>query len=176
MNKISVPKYLVIPGARGTRKFELLLQLIAFFGILYLAKVSGFLFIDQNLPGMSMITHQPNQRLVALVDKQTRFSPTQADFMPNPPSDTGLVLKRKIRAIESVSFEYLTLKLLYCPEENSCDKTCVNFRKPETKASWCSTEDQREQTVFSNIETLNLVFTSTFAVDTPEVLSEKKFI
>jgi hypothetical protein len=68
MKKISVPKYLVV-YAPGIRKLELLLQTLFFLGVLVLAKISGFLFIESNFPGMSMITHQPNSRLVAIVDK-----------------------------------------------------------------------------------------------------------
>ncbi len=71
--------------------------------ILILGFYGRFIYKETNYSGASAITHVPNERLVALLNGRERFVPTQADFMPNPPSDTAFILKRAVKIYETVS-------------------------------------------------------------------------
>jgi hypothetical protein len=103
MNNIRAKKYLVMPNSK-MRKWELLCQTLSYIVIFVLAVVTRFVYREKNISGMSSIFHEPNSRLVAIIDKKTRFIPTQADFMPNPPSDTALILTKKEKTHQTVKF------------------------------------------------------------------------
>jgi hypothetical protein len=86
------------------RNWELCCQLLAYIFIFVISLTSGFIYRESNFSAMSTIHHEPNSRLVAMINGKKRFVPTQADFMPNPPSDTALILKRKTKTFETVRF------------------------------------------------------------------------
>lgn len=88
------------------RRWELCCQILAYITVIVFAVISRFIFRESNFAGMSTIRHEPNERLVAMINGKKRFVPTQPDFMPNPPSDTALILKRKTKTYETVSYTF----------------------------------------------------------------------
>lgn len=85
------------------RKWDLFCSGLAFISLIYLGFVSHLIYKESNYIGMSSITIIDNDSIIGF-ENEKNFIADSADFCPNPPSDTIILLKRLTKTHERVIF------------------------------------------------------------------------
>ena len=165
MQNIYCQKYLIIPGSK-MRIWEFILKFLAISTVIALGVYSDFVYKQTFFAGMSSITPVHSKTLVG-IKYGKNFAADPADYFPNPPSDTAVVLKRLKKTYQ---------RLKFCNRYDVCDESCVNFRKVGMRPNWCADPQFLEDVSFTNIENLDLKFRSTFAGELPKMLFKKELV
>lgn len=138
---------------------ELFLKSVVCVLLFVLALWSGFLFVENDMIGMSVITPTPNSKArIIAANSDTKYVAESSNYMPNPPSSNAIVLNRKISNLQ---------RLKHCPTYTKCSKKCTNFRKAGLKPVWCTDLRFFEDTSFENIDSLELEVRTLFGKDAP---------
>ena len=148
---------------------EIACQVLVCIFMIAVAFLSDFFYHESDQLGTTIISHAPTNIDIGITADQDgfRYQASQAEYMPQPPSNTALILSQKITNYQ---------QLQHCQTRNKCDKTCVNFRKSKTYPTWCTKLKLMENTKFSNIDSLELSIRSIYLQDTAKELQVDPFM